>query len=299
MEQVLRLASAPINWGVGPLDPQNPDPERVLDAIAEAGYEGCELGTYGFFGNTAEQVLPRFKARNLALVTTWHQVDLARPLSDAATEELRTVCGILQAGGASVILISDLITPERMAVVARVDERPDAWWSDEEWQQARQTLLAIAAIASEYGLIVAIHPHVGGHVESGSEIRRILDLTEGDPIYLCLDTGHIRIGGSDPIALLERECGRLRHVHAKDVDGGVLEKLRSGALTYDEAVEAGLYAPLGQGIVDWQGLKRGLAACDYRGWVVAEQDRIMHPNDPAPWELNRRNAEFLRGLFKI
>ncbi len=297
MERTLRFASAPINWGVGPLDPRNPDPDRVLDAIAEAGYEGSELGTYGFFGYEAEDILARFRARNLALVTTWHEVDLAQPLSPQAEAELRTLCGILKAGEAQIILISDRITPERLAVVARVEDHPETWWDSGDWQQVRQTLLNVAAIAAEYDLIVAVHPHVGGHIESGPEIRRVLDLTDGDPIYLCLDTGHIRIGGSDPIALLERECGRLRHVHAKDVDAAVLERLRAGALTYEEAVDQGLYAPLGAGIVDWQGLKRGLAACDYRGWIVAEQDRIMHPDDPAPWELNRRNAAFLRSLF--
>jgi len=297
MSDRYQLASAPINWGIGPVTPDGPAPDAILDAVVEAGYVGCELGTYGLFGTTPDDVMSRFRPRNLALVTTWHEVDMARPLSTDATAEIRHLLDLLVAGGASVILVSDLITEERNRVVARVDDHPETWWSDRDWSQVRQTLRDVAAIAAEYDVQVAIHPHVGGHIESGSEIRRVLDLTAGDPIKLCLDTGHIRIGGSDPIALIARECDRLVHVHAKDVDGAVLGRLKRSEIAVSEAVGAGLFADLGRGIVDWQGLKQGLAACGYRGWVVAEQDRLLEPGNPEPFASNRRNFDFLNGLF--
>jgi inosose dehydratase len=292
-----QLASAPINWGIGPVTPEGPAPDAILDAIVEAGYVGCELGTYGLFGETAEEVLARFRPRNLALVTTWHEVDMGRPLSAAAAAHFRHLLGILVAGGASVILVSDLITDERMKVVARVDDHPETWWSEEEWAQVPRTLSDVAAIAAEYGVEVAIHPHVGGHVESGAEIRRVLDISAGGPVRFCLDTGHIQIGGGDPIALLDGECDRLVHVHAKDVDGDVLGRLQRSEIEFMEAVGAGLFADLGSGIVDWQGVKRGLAACQYRGWVVAEQDRLLEPGNPEPFASNRRNFDFLNGLL--
>jgi len=297
MERRLRIASAPINWGVGPVTAEAPSPEAVLDAIAEAGYEGCELGTFGYLGATPEQVLARFRSRGLALVTTWHEVDLARPLSKDAAAELRTLTEFLAAGGSTLILISDRITDERLAVVGRVEVHPATWWNDVQWRQARETLLAVAEVTAERGIAVAVHPHVGGHVESGPEIERMLDLIAGDPIGLCVDTGHILIGGGDPIALLERECARLAHVHAKDVDGPTLQRLRAGAVSYADAVAAGLYSELGAGIVDWPGFQRGLAACGYAGWVVAEQDRALVAGDPRPFESNRRNREFLRKLL--
>jgi inosose dehydratase len=299
MTERMRLASAPINWGIGPVTPDGPPPDAILDAIAEAGYVGCELGTYGLFGTTADEVMARFRARNLALVTTWHEVDLAKPLGREAADFLRHLLDILVAGGASVILVSDLITEERVGVVARVDDHPETWWNEEDWTQVRKTLLEVAAIAGERGIEVAIHPHVGGHVESGPEIRRLLDLTAGDPITFCLDTGHIRIGGGDPIALLERECDRLVHVHAKDVDGQVLGRLQRGELGLFEAVGAGLFSDLGTGIVDWQGLKRGLAVCGYGGWVVAEQDRLLEPGNPEPYASNQRNYQFLTSLLEL
>lgn len=291
-----QLASAPINWGIGPVTPEGPAPDAILDAIVEAGYLGCELGTYGLFGTTADEVLEKFRARNLALVTTWHEVDMARPFSDEAAAHFRHLLGILVAGGASVILVSDLITDERLGVVARVDDHPETWWTEEEWAQVPRTLAEVAAVAAEYGVEVAIHPHVGGHVESGAEIRRVLDLTAEGPVKLCLDSGHIRIGGGDPIALLNGECGRLVHVHAKDVDGEVLGQLQRSEIEFMEAVGAGLFADLGKGIVDWQGVTEGLAACAYQGWVVAEQDRLLDPG-PEPYASNKRNFDFLNDLL--
>jgi inosose dehydratase len=292
-----RLASAPINWGIGPVTPDGPPPGAILDAIAETGYVGCELGTYSLFGTTPEEVLARFRPRNLDLVTTWHEIDLARPLSADAKAEFRHLLDILVAGGATVILVSDLITAERLAVVARVDHYSETWWNNDDWAQVRRTLVDLAAIAAERGVAVAVHPHVGGHIESGAEIRRVLDLTADDPIKLCLDTGHIRIGGSDPIDLLDRECDRLIHLHAKDVDGDVLDRLQRSEIAFFDAVGAGLFADLGRGIVDWEGLKRGLTSCSYHGWVVAEQDRLLDPTNPEPYASNRRNYHFLHHLL--
>jgi sugar phosphate isomerase/epimerase len=43
-----------------------------------------------------------------------------------------------------------------------------------------------------------VHPHVGTMVETGPEVQRVL---EGSSIALCLDTGHLPIGGTDPAEL--------------------------------------------------------------------------------------------------
>ena len=69
-------------------------------------------------------------------------------------------------------------------------------------------------------------------------------------IGLCLDTGHLLIGGADPVALARDHAARSRHVHLKDVDAGWAARVRSGEVGYTEAVRQGMYRPLGQGDVD-------------------------------------------------
>src|SRR5207248_1950775 len=45
----LRIGTAPISWGVLlPSDPKQTPWNRFLDEVAAAGYEGTELGPYGY-----------------------------------------------------------------------------------------------------------------------------------------------------------------------------------------------------------------------------------------------------------
>ncbi|HEX2681788.1 MAG TPA: TIM barrel protein, partial [Candidatus Dormibacteraeota bacterium] len=89
---------------------------------------------------------------------------------------------------------------------------------------------------------------------------------------LCLDTGHLAIGGTDPGELISQTADRIAHVHLKDVDLRVAGEVRAGRIGYAAAVKAGLYRPLGDGNLDMAGLVRKLGDGGYRGWYVLEQD---------------------------
>ncbi len=106
-------------------------------------------------------------------------------------------------------------------------------------------------------------------------------MLEGAALPLCLDTGHLLIGGTDPAALAKEVPGRVAHVHLKDVDAALAERVRAGELTYTDAVRQGLYRPLGQGDVDIAGIVSALEGAGYRGWYVMEQDTILDA-EPAP-----------------
>lgn len=299
MASSVRLSAAPIDWGVAALVDGNPDPDELLDWVAATGYAGCELGTHGYFGFDAESILAKFRPRKLAVSASWYDVDLARQLASDSATEIDRICSFLQAGGANVLNISAKILPERTAVVARVDRFPETWWSDDDWAQVPRTLAEIHEVTSARGVTVAVHQHVATHIESAAEVVRLVDAVAGTPIRLCLDTGHMLLGGADPIALLREHGDRVVHVHAKDVDGAVMRRVRAGEIDYFAATGQGLYADLGTGVVDWTGMRDGLAAVAYAGWVVAEQDRLLVPGAREPYEANRRNYAFLAGLFGV
>jgi sugar phosphate isomerase/epimerase len=77
---------------------------------------------------------------------------------------------------------------------------------------ARKTLLAnldrLTGLAAARGVRAVLHPHVGTMVERGDEVRRVL---EGSAISLCLDTGHLLIGGTDPAELTRQAPDRIAH----------------------------------------------------------------------------------------
>lgn len=75
------------------------------------------------------------------------------------------------------------------------------------------------ALAEEIGagheLEVVLHPHLGTVIERPERVWRFL---EGCETGLCLDTGHIMVGGGEPVEIVEQAAERVRHVHLKDVD---------------------------------------------------------------------------------
>jgi inosose dehydratase len=117
-----------------------------------------------------------------------------------------------------------------------------------------------------------LHRHVGTVIETGDEVQQVLD---GSSISLCLDTGHLLIGGTDPAELARQAPERIAHLHLKDVDLTVAAKARSGQLTYSEAVKQGMYRPLGQGNIDVPAIVGDVRAHGYSGWYTLEQDTIL------------------------
>ena len=124
-------------------------------------------------------------------------------------------------------------------------------------------------------------------------------MLEGSLIALCLDTGHLLIGGTDPAVLARQVPDRIAHTHLKDVDDSLAAKVRSGRLTYSDAVRAGMYRPLGTGDVDVESIVSALGRHGYDGWYVLEQDTILieEPHDEGPVRDVRASADYVRSVL--
>ena len=133
-------------------------------------------------------------------------------------------------------------------------------------------------------------------IETGIEIRAVLD---GTGISLCLDTGHLLIGGTDPAELARDAAGRIGHVYLKDVDAKLARQVADGEITYTEAVRRGICRPLGDGDVDVAGAIGALTAAGYDGWYVLEQDTILDgPRDGGGLSgAVARSLSYLRNLL--
>jgi len=150
------------------------------------------------------------------------------------------------------------------------DSRPVL--DDAQWARLVANLDRLAAVVADRGLLAVLHPHVGTIVETRADVDRVL---QGSSIKLCLDTGHLMIGGTDPLELAKAVPNRIAHTHLKDVDAALAAKVQSGELTYTEAVKAGMYTPLGTGDVDVAGIVSVLRDNGFDGWFVLEQDTIL------------------------
>ena len=62
---------------------------------------------------------------------------------------------------------------------------------------------------------------------------------------------------------------------------------------YFDGVKAGVFPALGQGTIDWQGIKRILEEIDYQGWGIVEQD-ILPGMGVDPLASAKANRQFLQ-----
>ena len=170
---------------------------------------------------------------------------------------------------------------------------------EDSWRALVDGLDAASADAISHGLVATLHPHRGTVVERPDEVDRLL---ERSSIPLCLDTGHIAIGGADPVTVAIKAAGRVAHVHLKDVSMELSEGVRSGRLGYQDAVGAGMYRPLGRGDLDIAGVVTTLERSGYDGWYVLEQDTVIAAEpatDGGPIENARVSYEFLLELASV
>jgi inosose dehydratase len=270
----LQTATAPGSWGVErPASPANPPWQRVLDEVAAAGFDGVELGPVGFLPEQPARLRAELGERGLALAGGFVMEPFHRRVArlDVLAVARRT-CRILAAGGATNVVLIESLQPARAATAGRsaAAERLDR----RGWATLVDTVSEVARMASgDFGLEAAFHPHAGTVVEFPDEIDRLLASTDAGLVGLCVDSGHSLYAGVDAVGLVRAAGGRLRHVHLKDVRADLLGRARLRRLTFERAVAAGVFCPLGEGAVDLEGLRDALARAGYEGWLTFEQDR--------------------------
>jgi inosose dehydratase len=284
----LELCGGPVSWGVDFADaPGNPAWESVLDGIAAAGLRWAELGPVGFLPRGASGRAAR-DARGLRAGGTFVFDDFHRPEARAAVlAATRSALAEIRATGGTRLVLIDRPDPVRAASAGRGAEAPRL--APGAWAAMVETLRRAAAEASAVGIRAVLHPHAGGYVEFEDELAAVLDAIAADELGLCIDTGHALYAGSDPAALIRSYGARLEHLHLKDLDGAVASR----GLGFWDAVEAGVFCPVGDGVLDLAALRPALAAVGYRGVATIEQDR--RPGTAgSPVEDLRRSVERLR-----
>jgi inosose dehydratase len=256
--------------------------ERVLGEAAGLGLTAVEAGPDGFLPQEPEEAARLLSGHGLELVGGFVPVVLHK--KETRTSELASVdrqARLFAAAGAGVLVLAAATGEEGYEAAAGLD--------DGEWDELFATLAMVEEIGARHGLNVVLHPHYGTEIEGPEQVQRFL---EGCETGLCLDTGHCMVGGGDPVALTESAASRIQHVHLKDVDKNLAERVVSGVLAYEWAVGDGLFRPLGEGDVDVGRVLGILDGAGYDGWYVLEQDLILDgkPGDGPAREVGKSLA---------
>jgi inosose dehydratase len=283
-----RIAAAPISWGVCEVPGWGfqLSPDQVLAEMSAVGVRATEFGPDGFLPDDPEQKAKTLAAHGLQAVGGFVPVVLHVEGHDPLPGVDAALDSFVAAGAGTLVLAA-------ATGHGGYDERPVL--DTDGWSRLLHNVDRLAEHAATRGVRATLHPHVGTMIENKAEVQRVLD---GSAVPLCLDTGHLLIGGTDPVELARAHPERVAHSHLKDVDGTWADKVRAGDTSYTSAVAAGMYRPLGQGDVDVAAIVGTLEGAGYDGWYVMEQDTILagEPVGEGPVLDVRASITFLRSL---
>ena len=292
----IRIGNAPCSWGVEFADdPRNPTWTSVLDDCKAAGYHGIELGPVGFMPEDPAELGDALAARELELIggvvfRPFHDPDKWDEVLDGSTR----TCAALKAHGAEHLVLIDSISPRRAPTAGRPAEAEQM--DAEEWSGYVERIRQIAKMGSEdYGLTVAIHPHAAGFMDFEPEVERLLEEIDEGILKICLDTGHARYAGFDPLAFMKRHMDRISYMHFKDIDPQVKADVIAKRTDFYKACGQGIFCTLGKGETDFPAVHDLLHEVGFEGWCTVEQDC-----DPAlaasPVEDARANRTYLESI---
>ena len=276
-----RIAGAPITWGVD----ESPGwgyllgRDRVMAEMHASGLSATELGPDGFLPIDPGELREYVAGYDMSVVAGFVPALLYRP--DRIESELDYVTRAsrqLAATGSKVLVLGPSSHNEGY------DTQYDM--TEAEWPVFLANLGRLRRVADDAGLQTALHPHWSMAIEDGRDVERLL---ESSDVGLCVDTGHLYLAGTDPVDVVRMAPDRVLHVHLKDVDATLAERVRAGEVPFRQAVIDGLFTPLGAGGCDIEGVIRTLEGEGFDGWYVLEQD-VSLSAEPAPGEGPKADA---------
>lgn len=289
----IRIGSAPDSWGVWfPDDDRQVPWQRFLDEVAQAGYSWIELGPYGYLPTDPSVLADEVGRRGLRVSagTVFTALHRGPAVWDSTWDRVARVAGLARAVGAGhLVVIPAFWRDDRTAEALESPVLTAGQWRDLTTGLERLS----REVRDRFGLEVVVHPHADTHIDGEENVTRLLDDTDAGLVNLCLDTGHYAYCGGDSVKLIET-CGeRVRYLHLKQVDPGILAEVVAEGVPFGPAVRRGVICEPPNGI---PALEPVLAAARTLGadlFAIVEQDIYPCPPD-RPFPIAERTRRFLR-----
>ena len=288
--KTVKIAGAPISWGVCEVPGwgHQMTPDRVLTEMAELGLGATEFGPLGFLPIEPSERASALAKHGMEAVGGFFPIIIHKTDFDPLPAVLKELESYAASGAKTLVLSAE--TGNEGYDIKRDDLDAAGW------QVVFKNLERIKDAAAAQGVTAVLHPHVGTMVETEADVKKVLD---GSTIKFCLDTGHMIIGGTDPVKFAEDHADRVAHSHLKDVNLAIADRVQSGEITYYQGCVEGMYVPLGTGDVDVKSIVRSLIKSGYDGWFVLEQDNVITAepaNGAGPFADAKASVEFIKSV---
>ncbi|MET8856354.1 myo-inosose-2 dehydratase [Streptomyces sp. NPDC004579] len=265
---------------------------QAVSDMALAGFQGCSIGHK--YPSDAAELKAALDLRGLSVsepwTSTYFTIGRMREKTVAAFEE--TLTHIKSLGGTELV-VAEFGASSHLLPVDVFANRPD--FTDSQWDALSSGLNELGGIAASAGLKLSYHHHMGTGVMTRADIDRLMASTDPELVHLLLDTGHMAFAGDDPLDLARDHADRIGHVHLKSVRPEVVSRVREEGLSFQEAIQLGVFTVPGDGGIDFRPILEALAAAHYQGWLVVEAEQ--DPNKAVPLEYAKKARAYLADIL--
>lgn len=291
-KEKVKLGIAPIAWtndDMPDLGKENTF-EQCVSEMALAGYTGSEVGNK--YPRDTAVLKKALELRGMEICNQWFSSFLITKSFEEVEREFRSQLEFLSAMGAKIIGAS-----EQSHSVQGMQDTPifghKYVMNDKEWDVFCDGLNRLGKIAKEeYGISLTFHHHMGTVVQNADEVERMMANTNPEYVSLLFDTGHFAYCGADPLEMVKKYIGRIKHVHLKDIRPEVVEQVKKEELSFLTGVRMGTFTVPGDGCIDFDPIFKVLEESGYEGYMLVEAEQDPAKANPLEYAIKAR--KFIR-----
>lgn len=287
-KEKVKLGIAPIAWtndDMPDLGKENTF-EQCVSEMALAGFTGSEVGNK--YPRDTEALKKALQLRGMEICNQWFSCFLLTKPLEEVEQEFRNQLSYLKTMGAKIIGGSE----QSYSVQGMVDTPIFGHkyvMSDEEWEVFCKGLNRLGKIAKEeYGISLTFHHHMGTVVQDEAEVDRMMENTDSEYVSLLFDTGHFAYCGVNPLKMVKKYTGRIKHVHLKDIRKEVVEKVKAEKLSFLDGVRLGTFTVPGDGCIDFDPIFKVLEVSGYEGYMLVEAEQDPAKANPLEYAIKAR-----------
>lgn len=264
-----RLAVNPIPYWLagGTVDRSTKNLAKAFEELSAIGYQAVKADVPSDMA--AERYLPWLESFGLKpALSLYSGVFSNRETHKQAAEDAKKFAAVQASLG------------QEFAMISTVDRDGGRWtypgvghdFDDERLRVIVDGVRTSAEAMRAEGVKAALHPHVGGWIETEHEIRTVLDEVGPDLLAFGPDTGHMSWAGMDVAGVIADYSDRVIGVHLKDTLQAGIQRAKADKLSYVEATRpGGIWAEPGTGQLDLLACVRAFPA-GFAGDYMIEVD---------------------------
>lgn len=284
----VKLGIAPIAWtndDMPDLGAENTF-EQCVSEMALAGFTGSEVGNK--YPKDPKALKKALDLRGIQICNQWFSSFLLTKPFEEVEKECRAQLAFLKAMGSKIIGFSEQSYS--------VQGQPDTpifghkyVLNDAEWETLCSGLNRLGKIAKEeYGISLTYHHHMGTVVQSAEETERLMAGTDPEYVSLLFDTGHFAYCQEDPLEMVKKYIGRIKHVHLKDIRPQVVAQVRAENKSFLDGVRMGAFTIPGDGCISFDPIFEVLEKAGYEGYMLVEAEQDPAKANPLEYAIKAR-----------